>query len=151
MFSAKSGWGLGPALPGGAVSVTCEGLVYSPRIKYLLELANYQHLFTGCPVLLCPWPLCSSLASTSCVEGLRHSQQTHAPCPLRDIPCWDGVLCGNLLSTNDPFMTETLRGHSQGCYSLWWFVCRFSHQDPGAGPVQNCHCHEKGTDDCGIK
>lgn len=112
MFSAKSGWGLGPALPGGAMSVTCEGLVYSPRIKYLLELANYQHVFTGCPVLLCPWPLCSGLASTSCVEALGHSQQTHAPCPLRDIPSWDGVLCGNLLSTNDSFMTETPRGHS---------------------------------------
>lgn len=31
-------------------------------------------------------------------------------------------------------------------------VCyRFSHQDPGAGPVLHCHCHEKGTEDHGIK
>lgn len=61
MLPANSESGPGAVLPRGAVSETCEGLIYSSRIKYPLELATSQGLFTGCPALLCPWPLCSSL------------------------------------------------------------------------------------------
>lgn len=112
MLPTNSERGLVAMLPGGAVSKTCGALIYSCRFKYPLEPATSQGQFTGCPALLCPWPWCSSTASTSRVEGPCGAEQARALCPLRDTPCWDGVLCGNLLSADGPFMTATPQEHS---------------------------------------
>lgn len=62
MFPANSEWGLVAVLPEGAMSVTCEGLIYSLRIESPLELASSESLFICGPALLCPWPSYSSLA-----------------------------------------------------------------------------------------
>ena len=106
---------------------------------------------SACPVLLRPWAFKGSSASTSRRQGRGGSQQACAPWPLRDTLCQAGVLCGNLLSANGPFVTETRQEHSPGVPFAAVVVYGFSHQDPGAIPVQSCHCHEKGTDDHGIK
>lgn len=100
------------AFPGGAMSVMCEGFFSSPRIKDPLVLASSQSPSAGCPAPLCPWPWWSSLAPTSHVEGWCGSERAPAPCPLSDTPCWDGIVGGNHLSANGPFMTQTPQEHS---------------------------------------
>lgn len=54
MFPANSEWGLIAVLPEEAMSVTCEGLLYSPRIESPLELASSESLFLGGAALLSP-------------------------------------------------------------------------------------------------
>lgn len=99
--------------PGGAMSVTCEGFTFSPRIQDPLELASSQSLFTGCPALLGPGFCGAALPPPPTRRaGVVHSRPVPCVCPLRDTPRLDGVLLGNNWSAHHPFMTETPQEHS---------------------------------------
>ena len=80
IFPANSEWGLVPGLLGEAISVTCEGLIYSPRSRHPLSWPGNSLCLQAVQAL--PW-----LRQQPCLHLLcgEPGQFTAGPCP---VPSW---------------------------------------------------------------